>query len=284
MPNNQNEKSMHPMQNQSGEQFEQHILRITQISSPFPSIVRVKGTITPDLSDLLQKPNVAVRIQIGQTDMEQPIVRIYTIRSFDVKTNTVEIDFVNHIGESPAMNWLKQMTIGSEAKLVSLRQHFVPDYEQQRKTIFFADDTGIPAIYSILQQWPQNARALIYIECIHPQAAAELPDAEGVEKFIHILPKDKHAGTSQTLVQAAEALKDVNGCQIWAACEREEARAIRKHFMEDCGIAKDDIKAIGYWRLGVSSSELDTARMKHFSKLISEGKTQKDFNELDISV
>lgn len=257
-------------------------LDIAQISEPFPNLIRVKGTIKPSKPDLWGHPNVAVRLEVGENDGGNKIYRIYTIRSFDKTNNTVELDFVVHDGKSPALEWLKGVKAGSSAHIIGPRLQFSPQEHENGTLLFFADETAIPALYSILHHWPEKAKAHMFIECSSPLSIAELPDVAGVEKHVYVRNANEHAGKCGFLVNSAKKIKEAKNCHIWISCEREEARAIRKHFMDDCGVNKKDIKAIGYWRVGMTSSEIEKIRGKYFGELLAKGKSENDFDEFDI--
>lgn len=255
---------------------------ITDVSKPFPSLIRLKGTINPSKPDLWGQPNVAVRVEIGENERENKIYRIYTIRSFDKKSKTIELDFVVHEGQSPAREWLKGIKAGSSVYIIGPREQFSPQEHENGSLLFFADETAIPALHSILHHWPKNAKAEMFIEAASPLAIAELPEIAGVTKHVHIRTPNEHAGTSGFLTSSAKKIKEVKNCHIWIACEREEARAIRKHFMDDCSVNKKHIKAIGYWRLGMTSSEIEKIRGKYYDELLAKGKSESDFDEFDI--
>lgn len=255
---------------------------ITDVSKPFPNLIRLKGTINPSKPDLWGRPNVAVRVEIGENEREDKIYRIYTIRSFDQKSKTIELDFVIHEGQSPAIEWLKGVKAGSSVYIIGPREQFSPQEHENGTLLFFADETAIPALYSILHHWPKNAEADMFIECPSPLSIRELPEIAGVKKHVYVRKPHEHAGTTGFLTNAAQKIKEAKNCHIWIACEREEARAIRKHFMENCGIDKKDIKAIGYWRLGMTSSEIEKIRGKYYGELLAKGKSESDFDEFDI--
>lgn len=257
-------------------------LDITDISKPFPNLMRLKGTIDPSKPDLWEQPNVAVRIEIGENAGKNKIYRIYTIRSFDKKSKMVELDFVIHEGHSPAKEWLKSQNAGSSVYIIGPREQFFPHEHKNGKLKFFADETAIPALYSILQHWPENAEADMFIECPSPLSIRELPEISGVKKHVYVRKPHEHAGMTGFLTKSAEKIKEAKNCHIWIACEREEARAIRKHFLENCGVNKKDIKAIGYWRLGMTSSEIEKIRGKYYGELLAKGKSESDFDEFDM--
>lgn len=257
---------------------------VEKIWHPFPSVFRVTGNIKPSRPELWQRPNVAVRLEVESVEGRRAISRVYTIRRFNPHDNSIEIDFVSHADDSPAMRWLRRAKTGSMIDLVGPRPHFVPDYGNGKKVAFFADETAIPAIYSILQQWPDHARGLLYVECGDAQAAAEIPDVRGLQKHIYIRQADEVAGKTGSLVRAAYAFDKADDWQIWVACERDETRAIRKHFMTHCGLSKEAIKAIGYWRHGTSSTEIDVARLGYYTNLRAKGEGLKEFDDFELPI
>ncbi|WP_303853428.1 siderophore-interacting protein [Bartonella apis] len=258
-------------------------MRIVDKWQPFANLVRVKGRINPTDSKMWQKPNVAVRIDVETIEGKRPTSRVYTVRKYDPSTQTVEIDFVIH-KDGLAMRWLNDAKIGSTTFMVGPRPHFIPDENCPFPTLFFADETAIPAIYSILQQWPKGEKAKLYIECGNGAAVDELPKIEGVEHFVYIRKQNEEAGKTGYLVKSAESYLEADKYQIWVACEREETRKIRKHFMNVCALPKDKINAIGYWRYGTSSTQIDAARLEYYTKIVSQGNGLEEFDEFDLPI
>jgi len=268
---------------------------ITDISHPFAHVARVTGHLTPKQPLLWAKPNIAFRLEVGTQEQDRrPLTRAYTIRHFDVQSQLAQIDFVIHEGHAPAMNWLDQATRGSRVFLIGPRQHFIPDYHLSKKIAFFADDTAIPALYAMLSQWPnrepksgstQPEQAAVYIDCADGGYAAELPRVKGVCYHVHVRGKGQVAGKSgylPAMAQTITAQQNGSDWQIWVACEREEARTIRQYFIDRCALEKTEIKAIGYWKYGMSASQMDHARLAHYAKLHEAGKDLKQFEEFDI--
>jgi len=258
---------------------------VTSITHPFPHVARITGKIKPLKPELWTKPNIALRLEVGFEDEgKRPLTRVYTVRQFDKKTNLLEIDFIIHNGDAPAMHWLDKAQEGTLVFLIGPRQHFIPNYNLGHKIVFFADDTAIPALYAILSQWPQGLQAIIYIDCSDPHYPQELPNIDGISYHIHVRDNHEKAGKSNFLPTSAKKLRKGKDWQIWVACEREEAREIRQYFIESCGIEKDNMKAIGYWKYGLSSSQIDDARLSYYAELHASGKSLQQFEEFDVPV
>lgn len=254
---------------------------VEKIERPFPSVSRVTGRIAPSHPAQWRRPNLAVRLEVETPEGERPISRVYTVRSFDEANSLVEIDFVLHVDDSPAMRWLNTAKPGTTLFLVGPRPHYLPDYAAGRKIAVFADETAIPAVYAILQSWQPGVEGSVFIETSDPEAFHDLPVVEGVER--HLLQRDsgEMAGTTGKLALAAQSLREPHQWSVWAAGERQEVRAIRKYF-EEHGLSRETVRVFGYWRLGVSSSQIDRTRLSHYGEARSGEQTSRRLDDLDL--
>ena len=254
------------------------------ITRPFASVARVMARIDPSDPAPWRLPNLALRLQVETPAGQRPVTRIYTVRSYDESSGLIEIDFVIHEDESPAMNWLARAQPGTVIGYTGPRPHFVPAWEGGRKVALFADETAIPAVYSILQNWQAGIEGVAYIETADRAAFDELPAVEGVSLNLLLRGADEAPGTTGRLVAAAKAIPGPAGWTVWVSGERQESRAIRRHFSETCELPKEDVRATGYWRRGVSSSEVDRMRLRHYEEVISQGGGLREFEDLDVQI
>lgn len=261
--------------------MEQLEMTIVSIHTPYPSIVRIQGKINTLQPELWQAPNLAIRLIVSNPPEGQPISRVYTVRSFNPVNAQIEIDFVKHEDLSPAMEWLNSAQVGTKIGLIGPRPHFIPNFIHKKHVVMFADDTAVPALYSILNEWENGVSADIFIESFEKDIASQLPRHDHVK--IHSFHKGHHTPQKGLLLKAAFALKTYDNITIWAACERKEARALRQFFLEDKQFNKNDVRIAGYWRDGVSSSELDILRAQHYQKHIQQGKTLNEYDDLDLA-
>jgi len=259
-------------------------MTIEKIERPFRSVVRVTARITPADVAPWHMPNHAIQIEIEASEGERPVSRAYTVRSFDEARGLLEIDFVMHEHDSPAMRWLARTGKGTTVRLTGPRPHFMPAYKQGRKAAMFADETAIPAVYSILRNWPLGIKGAVHVETSERPAFEELPHVEGVSLNLLLRAANEPSGMTGRLEAAAKAIPDPGDWTIWVAGERQEARAIRRHFIETCKLSRQDVRAAGYWKRGVSSSEIDRRRVRHFEAVISKGGDLLGFEDLDIPI
>ncbi|EFF82029.1 Siderophore-interacting FAD-binding domain protein [Acinetobacter haemolyticus ATCC 19194] len=262
--------------------MEQLEMTVVSIQAPFPSIIRIQGTIHTTQPELWESPNLAIRLLVAQHADGQSISRVYTIRSFDPINAQIQIDFVKHEDLSPAMQWLNSAQVGTKIGLIGPRPHFIPNFSSQKHVVIFADDTAVPAVYSILKHWPHGISADIYIESAEKNIACDFPNLDQIQ--IHLLHKNHHALEKGLLLKAAFQLENYENVTIWAACERNEARALRHFFVEDKQFDKNDVRIAGYWKDGVSGSELDQLRAQHYQEHIQRGKTLYEYDDLDMSI
>lgn len=263
--------------------MERTLMTVLRLERPVPSVTRVVGQIAPNDPAPWMPPNQAVRILVETPVGLRAVMRIYTIRRFDPETCQVEIDFVMHEDDSPAMRWLKQAVPGTRVGMIGPRQHFLPPQVAGKRAAVFADETAIPAVYAILSAWPASAPADVWVETWDAEAFAELPRPDGVR--LHLLQRrpDQPAGTMHNLITAARAIPDPENCTVWAAGERVEMRDLRTHFHR-AGVARDHMQVLGYWKLGLSGSDLDRVRLAEYEALRESGKTLEDLNDLELPV
>lgn len=258
-------------------------LHVLAIDRPFPSVIRVTAKINPSDVNAWLRANLAIRIEVATPPNVRPVSRVYTVRSFDPSQNIMEVDLVAHEDDSPAMRWLNNLEVGSESYFTGPRGHFIPNYDKPAPIAIFADETAIPAVYSILQHWPDNASADVFIETCDQAAFAELPHHPKVN--LHWLARHvaQPAGSTKNLLKAAQTYAQAKHCTVWAAGERQEMREMRNFFVEECGLSRDDVRVFGYWRSGVSSSAIDRKRFEYYQTLLEKGEGLNEYSD-DLSI
>ena len=186
------------------------------------------------------RPNVAFRIQLGPQYGD--VSRVYTVRTCNAPSGSMTFDVVLHGHTSPMMRWAADLRVGDTFSLTGPRPHFLVPEIAGRRVALFADDTAIPALYSILLQWPEGLTGVGWVATGDAEAFAELPVIPGLELH-HV---------EDGLAEYALELDNPGDYAVWGAGERDEMRAIRAHFRKTVGLAKDDVVVFGYWKRGVS--------------------------------
>ena len=186
----------------------------------------------------------------------RPWVRNYTVRAFreTAAGRELDIDFIIH-GESagPASDWATKAAPGDEVGILDQGLGFEPARTPDW-TLIVTDETGLPAAAGIVAKLPPDARAEVYIEIPHADDAQELGAPAGVS--VHwLVREDAHATPGQlalSTVVAAELPEGAPYCYVVG--ESSLATGLRRHLVNERGVAKTDVSFVGYWREGVAAS------------------------------
>lgn len=254
---------------------------VTAIARPVPSVLRVTATLDRSGDDPhWALPNVAFRIHLDGPAYDGAS-RIYTVRSFDAPAGAFTFDIVLHHHASPMMRWGNSLRTGDVFRLTGPRPQFTVPAGAEKKIALFLDETGIPALHAMLQQWPAGAAGIGWVVTDDAQAFDELPAVPGLA--LQRLDT-AHVAPDGPLAAQARALADPRHYTIWGAGERDEMRAIRQHFRNVAGLDKERVLVAGYWKRGVSNTDIDARRKHSFEQLIANGGTLADFDDLAVEV
>ena len=75
------------------------------------------------------------------------------------------------------------------------------------------------------------------------------------------------------LAAQARLLHKPHDYLIQGAGERDAMRAIGQHFHHVAGLSKEQVLVAGYWKRGVSNTEIDQRRRQSFGQLIANDGT-----------
>lgn len=250
---------------------------ITSLTRPSAHTLRVGmhlGSVGDD--PVWAEANVAFRVY---PDALAPgVSRVYTVRSFAPQTRCAEFDVVMHGDNSPMMRWAAQAAIGQQVRLTGPRVNIVLPKASGRPVAIFCDDSGLPALYSILQRWPAGTSGVGWIASDDGHGVAELPQVRGL-KLHRLLGHGR-----DLLLQQARQLVAPADYVVWGAGERDEMRALRKFFQTEIGLGKADVAIAGYWKRGASNTEIDAERQSAYQKFTAAGGKLADWDDLGIAL
>jgi NADPH-dependent ferric siderophore reductase len=254
---------------------------VTAIARPVPSVLRITARLDRSGDDThWALPNVAFRIHLDGPAYGGAS-RIYTVRSYDAAASALTFDIVLHEHASPMMRWGASLCVADAFRLTGPRPQFTVAGGKQKKIALFLDETGIPALYAMLAQWPATANGIGWVVTDDAAAFAELPVVQGLA--LQRLGT-AHMAPDGPLAAQARALPEPQDYVIWGAGERDEMRAIRQHFRIAAGLPKEHVLVAGYWKRGVSNTDIDLRRRQSFEELIAKGATLADFDDLAVDV
>lgn len=247
-------------------------VQVVAVVLPCASLLRLLVQL-PEHTELApwQRANTAVRIQLGAGFGD--VSRIYTVRSVDAATRQFTLDVVLHEAPGPMLAWVRALRPGDAFDLTGPRPHLQVPQREGTCALLFADQSAIPALFALLQQWPVGQRAQAWVSSEDAFPVDELPHPDGV--CVHRL-----ATGDAPLLQHARQQQPQPGSTVWAAGEREEMRALRRHFIETVGLPRTDVAVAGYWKRGETTTETDRRRRCNYERVLARGGGLQDLDDL----
>ena len=184
----------------------------------------------------------------GPAGAVPPAVRDYTPMRIDMQRRELAVEFVIH-GDGPASTWAAQATPGQWIGINGPRGSMLtPDgYDTY---LLMGDETALPAIARYLEEMQPGTRTIVFVEVADAGEERHLPTAANAAiTWLH--RNGLEAGITallETALRTASVLPD--STYAWVAGEIETARRIRRYLTEEMGMARSQVRAAGYWRIG----------------------------------
>ncbi|MEV8631382.1 SIP domain-containing protein [Streptosporangium sp. NPDC051023] len=173
------------------------------------------------------------------------VTRNYTVRAYDPDRRLVTIDFFLHSDHGPASRWASGAVPGDQVGYGGTRVHWVSDPSAEW-TLLAGDETALPALDAITETRPAGHPVFAVVEV---RDAAERPALAAPGALITWLYRgDRPPGSSGAIEAAVRSLDLPAGRgQIWAAGESLSIQSLRRHLLEERGLGRDQVSALGYW-------------------------------------
>jgi NADPH-dependent ferric siderophore reductase len=178
--------------------------------------------------------------------------RRYTIRSFDVSTETLDIDVVLH-GDGPGATWARAAQVGDHVEGVGPRGKIV--LTEAPWHLFLGDESAIPVTLAMIESLPSGTSALGALE-VHDRAEEQVlltPPRATVD--LRWFKRDgAAAGDPELLTHALESIELPTGSgHVYLNGELGVARTLRAALLER-GVTAEQISMKPYWRKGVANA------------------------------
>ncbi|MEV7418235.1 siderophore-interacting protein [Streptomyces sp. NPDC089919] len=212
----------------------------------------------------------------GMPDESRPVMRSYTVReqrrtAEGAEADELDIDFVLHGESSPASHWAGRAVAGSRIMAIGPRVaqnksvRFQPEAAEGGLLLMYADETALPAAFSILERLPEAARVRAFFEV--PHAEDRLVPLTPAEAHLTWIVRDEAGpGRTERVVAAVRAAELTGpgdpgtgapeGTYAWLAGEAGTVRAVRRHVVQERSVDRRAVRFTGYWRLGASEEQL----------------------------
>ena len=180
----------------------------------------------------------------------RPTMRTYTPRRFVRETRELDVDFVLH-GEGPASAWASQAQVGQSLLVAGPGRNYVVDPSADW-FVLAGDESAIPAIATILESLPPQARATVFLEVV--DAKEEHGIFSGANASVTWLRRGEDPAQAVSLLEAKlrELELPAGSGRIYVACEAGAMRRIRRHFLTERSLSRDHVVTRGYWKLGAT--------------------------------
>ncbi|PKR89120.1 hypothetical protein CXZ10_11435 [Pleomorphomonas diazotrophica] len=164
--------------------------------------------------------------------------RAYTVR--ERRAGSLTIDMAMHGGL--CASWARRARPGDRAHISGPRRGFRLDWPPQ-DILLGADETGLPAVASILAGLPRAARGTVWLEVPDRRDVLALDAPPAVA--LHFLPRNT-APPGQLLAKAMRETPLSPETRVWVAAERAAALDLREHF--EAILPRNQVLTSGYWR------------------------------------
>ena len=175
-----------------------------------------------------------------------PVLRTYTPRRFDPVGRELDIDFVLHDRGGTASSWARRARPGDPRVVAAGRGRYLPDPDADWHLVA-GDETALPAIATILAACPSGTPVMVFVEVPGPDDRLDL--ACPADPMVTWLYRDGAPGEALERAIRAADLPPGAG-RVFVAAEAAAARSIRRHLLNDRGMAKEHLYTRGYWTAG----------------------------------
>lgn len=184
---------------------------------------------------------------------ERPLIRTYTVRSFNAETLELDVDFVLHEDPGPASRWAQSAAPGAAMTILGPGPKKLVDYSADW-FLLAGDMSALPAISANIEGMSQDAKGFALLEVIDEAdiQALDFPPRLDVQWIINPHPDRPNSA----LLDAVRKVAFMPGRpSIWVAGEFSSVLAIRSYLKKDMRVARDALYVTSYWQMGRSEDE-----------------------------
>ena len=261
--------------------------RVARTEQLTPGMVRVvlsggdlEHLVMPDATDAyvnlaFRPPGASYDEVFEPTDVresapreEWPARRRYTVRSWDVATGRLTLDFVVHADEGVASRWALNAAPGDVLVFTGPSGGYRPDPAADWH-LMVGDESALPAIAASMEALAPGERAVVRLVCDGPEH--EIEPASPAEVDLDWLHRRGDEGDESLLVTAVEALDFGTGTPSgFVHGEADEIRAVRRHLLEERGLARRDLSCSPYWRRTMTDEAWRRIKREYVAAMESE--------------
>lgn len=184
----------------------------------------------------------------------RPAMRTYTVRHLDPGRAELTLDIVLH-DTGIATDWARRVRAGGGVTLWGPGVTLPPPTD---RWLLLGDHSALPAIASILENLPSEARGLAVIEVPDRGEEQSLRPPAGVEVVWLHRPTPHHPSRLVETLRAIPLPGDAK-LLLFAGAEAAIAREIRRHARQERGLPRERVHVLNYWKRGAAEGAFDYA-------------------------
>jgi NADPH-dependent ferric siderophore reductase len=191
-----------------------------------------------------------IKLQIRDEGDEhgKPLMRTYTVRRYDAEAAELDVDFVVHESDGPAVNWARACRPGGEIRVggPGPKKMVDPDADW---FLLVGDMSALPAISANLERMAADAKGYGLLEIIHEsdQQSFDFPRNLQIDWIVNSNPERENS----VLFDRVKALPWLPGRPYyWVAGEFSQSLAIRAYLKSMRDANREQMYASSYWQIG----------------------------------
>ena len=181
---------------------------------------------------------------------ERPLSRRYTIRAYEPRTRTVELNIVAHGVHGPGAEWAASTRPGDRVNGVGPRGKIYLDRDADWH-LFLGDETAAPGSLSMLEALAPSVPAQAYLEVASPDDELPTSVVGSATQQVNWLYRGDTPATDSTMLLDALVSADLPSGRghVYIAGEVQIVNAILRAALAR-GLAPDQVSAKAYWGRG----------------------------------
>jgi NADPH-dependent ferric siderophore reductase len=181
-------------------------------------------------------------------EADRPVGAYYTVRHWRPERAEIDLDVVLHEPAGAGSRWASTARAGDPVAVWGPRRSFAPPPDTAH-LLLVADDTGLPAVATILDARTAGMTAMVVAEVDAPAHRPELADGSGVT--VHWLYR-RGASPGTTRDGLGEAVRALGphppGTYAWGGGESRAMTLVRRYLRQQLGWPPERVDMIAYWR------------------------------------
>ena len=224
-------------------------LKVTRKEQVSPGMLRVI-LAGEDLADFpADRESANFKLILPSKD-SAPVVRTYSVRSFDESALELAVDFYRHSEAGPGSQWAASVAIGEAIEIAGPGPAKFVDFTADW-FLFAGDMSALPAISANIERLPSDATGYAVFEIESSEDIQSLKFPEGMQ--VNWLVRTQGRQPCEQLIEAVRACDwRLGRPAVWLAGESGAVRTLRRYFKEERGVERSDLYASGYWQLGLT--------------------------------